>query len=218
MNIVAVNGSLVPGGNVDALLEHALGEYQGDPRFEVKRFSLAGLEINPCRQCNWCLKKQEPGRYCRQDDGMTAIYPELLDSSGLIIASPVHVGRLSGTTADFLDRFRVFVHGNLTRGAMRNKVGGSLAVAWFRNAGIEQTLISINTAYHVLGMVVATPDLGVHGAGAFSSLEGVGKRDEDDRLLVKRDEIGMASARSLAYRVGELASLLEAGRESAEGN
>ncbi len=216
MKIIAVNGSLVPGGNVDALLEHGLGEYDGDPRFEVRRFALAGLEINPCRQCNWCLRKQEPGRYCSQDDGMTDVYPELLDASGLIVATPVHIGRLSGTTADFLDRFRVFVHGNITRGAMRNKVGGSLAVAWFRNAGIEQALISINTAFHVLGMVVATPDLGVHGAGAFSSLDGTGARDGRDRLLVKRDEIGMASARSLAYRVGELASLLEAGRERSE--
>jgi multimeric flavodoxin WrbA len=99
---------------------------------------------------------------------------------------------------------------------MRNKVGGSLAVAWFRNAGVEQTLMSINTAFHVLGMVVATPDLGVHGAAAFSSLDGSGRRDGNDRLLVKRDEIGMASARSLAYRVGELASLLEAGRSATD--
>ena len=222
MKIVAVSGSLVPEGNVDALLDHALGELEGKPAFEVRRFSLARMEINPCRQCNWCLKKQEPGRYCSQDDGMSEIYPELMEAAGLMIASPVHFGRLSGTTADFIDRLRVFVHGNITRGAMRNKVGGSLAVAWFRNAGIEQTLITLNTAFQVLSMVIAAPDLGVHGAGAFSSLEGSGATADGDRLLVRQDAIGMASARSVAYRVGELATLMEAGtraleRESMEG-
>jgi len=216
LKIVAVSGSLVPEGNVDALLDHALEELEGKPAFEVRRFSLGRMEINPCRQCNWCLKKQEPGRYCSQDDGMSEIYPELMEAAGLIIASPVHFGRLSGTTADFIDRLRVFVHGNITRGAMRNKVGGSLAVAWFRNAGIEQTLITLNTAFQVLSMVIAAPDLGVHGAGAFSSLEGSGATGDGDRHLVRQDAIGMASARSVAYRVGELATLMEAGTRALE--
>ena len=147
---------------------------------------------------------------------MSDIYPELMEAAGLIIASPVHFGRLSGTTADFIDRLRVFVHGNITRGAMRNKVGGSLAVAWFRNAGIEQTLITVNTAFQVLSMVIAAPDLGVHGGGAFSSLEGSGATGDGDRLLVRQDAIGMASARSVAYRVGELATLMEAGTRALE--
>jgi multimeric flavodoxin WrbA len=135
----------------------------------------------------------------------------------LIIASPVHFNRLSGATADFIDRLRVFVHGNITRGAMRNKVGGALAVAWFRNAGVEQTLITINSAYQALSMVVAAPDLGVHGAAAFSSLNGTGETREGDRLLVKSDDFGMASASSVAQRVGELATLLENGRRAQEG-
>lgn len=214
MKIVAINGSLINDGNVADLLEHALEQYVGDDRFEVVTFDLSGAEIGPCRQCNWCMKKQEEGRYCSQDDGMSAVYPELIDCSGMIIASPVHFGRLSGTAADFIDRLRVFVHGNLTRGALRNKVGGALAVAWFRNAGIELTLITLNTAFSVLGMVNASPDLGVYGGGAFSSLDGKGKTIRGDHHLVKVDPLGMASARSLAFRVGELAALLEAGKKA----
>jgi multimeric flavodoxin WrbA len=218
LKIVAVNGSLVAEGNVEAFLDHALEEYRDEPRFEVKRFSLAGMQIGPCRQCNWCLKNQKPGRYCAQDDDMAAIYPELMDAAGVIIASPVHFGRLSGTTADFIDRLRVFVHGNMTSGAMRNKVGGALAVAWFRNAGVEQTLITINTAFQVLSMVVAAPDLGIHGGAAFSSIDGTGGTREGRKLLVTEDTIGLASARSVAYRVGELATLLEAGKQALDGD
>ena len=212
MKIVAINGSLVPEGNVSALLDHALEEFSGDERFQVVRFDLADLEIGPCRQCNWCFKKQEPDRFCSQDDAMSPIYPALLEAAGVIIASPVHFGRLSGTTADFIDRLRVFVHGNITSGAMRNKVGGALAVAWFRNAGTELTLVTINTAFQVLGMIIAPPDLGVLGGAAFSSLDGKGRTIRGDHHLVATDPIGMASGRSLAYRVGEIATLLEAGR------
>lgn len=214
MKIVAVNGSLVSGGNVDAMLEHALGEYDGRNGIEVVRFDLARMEVGPCRHCNWCLKKQEPGRYCETDDDMSGVYPELAAASGVIIATPVHFGRLSGATAGFIDRLRVFVHGNLTHGAMRNKVGGALAVAWFRNAGIELTLLTVNTAFECLGMVVATPDIGVWGGAAFSSIEGKGGTVKGDRLLVKQDPLGMATSRSLAFRVAELAELLEAGRRS----
>ncbi|MHB8896196.1 MAG: flavodoxin family protein [Candidatus Geothermincolia bacterium] len=216
MKIVAVNGSLIGAGNVSALMDNALEEFDGDERFQVTRFDLSDMSIGPCTQCNWCMKKQEQGRYCQQEDGMSLIYPELMDCSAMIVASPVHFGRLSGTTADFVDRLRVFVHGNVTHGGLRNKVGGALAVAWFRNAGIELTLITLNTAFSVLGMVTASPDLGVYGGSGFSSLDGKGRTIRGDHLLVKVDPIGMASSRSLAYRVGELATILEAGKRALE--
>jgi multimeric flavodoxin WrbA len=212
LKIVAINASLIDEGNVSALMDCALEEYEADDAYEVVRFDLAGSDIAPCTQCNWCMKKQVAGRYCQQEDSMGAIYDELIGCQAMIVASPVHFGRLSGTTADFFDRLRVFVHGNITRGAMRNKVGGALAVSWFRNAGIELTLITINTAFQVLGMIPVSPDLGVYGGAAFSSLDGKGRTIRGDHHLVKVDPIGLASARSLAFRVGEIASLLEAGK------
>jgi multimeric flavodoxin WrbA len=217
VKIVAVNGSLVSGGNVGALLDHALSEYDGRSDVEVTRFELSSMEIGPCRHCNWCINKQKQGRFCAEKDDMWGVYPTLVEADGIIIATPVHFGRLSGATADFIDRLRVFVHGNVARGAMRNKVGGALAVAWFRNAGVETALISITAAFNALGMVVATPDLGVWGGGAFSSLEGTGRTVEGQKVLVIEDEPGMASARSTASRVAELAALLEAGNISLEG-
>ncbi len=216
MKVVAVSGSLVSGGNVEALLDYALEEYADKPEVEIARFNLSEMDIGPCRHCNWCMKKQEPGRYCGTNDDMNEIYPVLMEADGVIIASPVHFLRLSGTTANFIDRLRLFVHGNLTRGAMRNKVGGALAVSWFRSAGVELTLVTLNNAFQVLTMVIATPDLGILGGGAFSSLEGAGGIIKGERLLVTEDGFGMASARSVAYRVWELARLMEAGREALE--
>ncbi|MBU1672217.1 MAG: flavodoxin family protein [Actinobacteria bacterium] len=209
--IVAVCGSPVAGGNVEAFLDHALDTYRDMPEVEVARFDLSGMEIGACTHCNWCMKKQEPGRYCGVQDDMASIYPELLEADGLIVATPVHFLRLSGTTADFIDRLRLFSHGNITKGAMRNKVGAALAVSWFRNAGVDLALVTVNNAFQVLTMVIATPDEGILGAGACSSLEGGGRIRKDLRTHVSVDELGLAQARSCALRVHELIRLLDAG-------
>lgn len=213
MKIVAVSGSLTAGGNVEALLDYALEEYANKSDVEVEKFLLSKMEIAPCKQCNWCLRNQTESRFCKIDDGMGLIYPELMEASGLIVATPVHFLRLSPTTANFLDRLRPFVHGNITAGAMRNKVGGALAVSWFRNAGIELALVTVNAAFQALTMVIATPDLGAFGGGAFSSINGTGERLEGDKRLVLQDELGLATARSVAYRVWELVTILEAGKK-----
>jgi multimeric flavodoxin WrbA len=210
--IVAVSGSPVAGGNVEAFLDHALGEYRDIPGVEVARFDLSGMDIGPCAHCNWCMKNQEPGRYCGVEDDMAAIYPALLEATGLIIATPVHFLRLSGTTADFIDRLRLFSHGNLTKGAMRNKVGAALAVSWFRNSGVDLALVTVNNAFQVLTMVIATPDEGILGAGGCSSLEGSGRIEKGLRTHVSEDELGLAQAGSVARRVLELARLLDAGQ------
>ncbi|PWI49283.1 hypothetical protein CEE45_02765 [Candidatus Heimdallarchaeota archaeon B3_Heim] len=43
---------------------------------------------------------------------MSEIYPLLLEADGLLLASPVYFGRLSGCLANFVDRLRVFHLGN----------------------------------------------------------------------------------------------------------
>ncbi|MDD5748958.1 MAG: flavodoxin family protein [Actinomycetota bacterium] len=212
---MAVCGSPVRNGNVAAFLDAALSEYDSKPDVEISRFDLVELKVNQCRHCNWCVRNQVDGKFCAQNDDMGAIYPHLLDCSGIIVASPVHFGRLSSATSCFIDRLRVFVHGNITRGAMRNKVGGAMAVSWFRNAGIEMTLMNVVSAFFSLGMIVASPDIGVWGAGALSSVDGTGRKGET-KTLVLEDRFGIASARALAVRVYELASILEVSAKSGE--
>jgi len=46
---------------------------------------------------------------------------------------------------------------------------------------------------------------------AFSSLEGAGLREGDDKHLVLRDELGVASAVSTVSRAVELSRLIKAG-------
>lgn len=216
VRILAVCGSPVRGGNVEALLRRALSVQEGSPGVSSELVSLAEHEVADCRHCNWCLRKQSGGRRCALEDGMAGLYPRIEAADAIILATPVYFGRLSGYLAAFIDRMRPYVHGNESAGMLRDKVGGSIAVAWFRMAGLEMALLTMNQFFHAVNMVVATPELGLQGGSAFSSLEGLGRREGDDRLLVLRDELGLASAASTVSRAVELARLLKAGREALE--
>lgn len=211
VRILGICGSPVRNGNVQVLLEKALHSQDEQPGISYRMVTLADRDIGDCIHCNWCLAKQEGKRRCSVKDDMADIYPLLEEADALILASPVYFGRLSGHLAACIDRMRVYVHGNITAGGLRNKVGGSIAVAWFRFAGLEMALLSMNQFFYAVNMVIASPELGLQGGFAFSSLGGIGRRDGDDRHLVLRDQAGVASAVSTVERAVELSRLLKSG-------
>jgi multimeric flavodoxin WrbA len=141
---------------------------------------------------------------------MSEIYPKLLGADGILIATPVYFARLSGHLANFLDRLRVFVEGNRYGKSLEDKVGGALAVGWFRNSGVETALLTILYAYFVLGMIPVGPD-SQWGASGLSSEGGTGKFVPGDKLGVLKDEYGLQAAQMLAGRVVKIAKLLKAG-------
>lgn len=218
IDILGVCGSPVKDGNVQVLLEKALQSQGEEPDVSCEMITLAELDVSDCIHCNWCLRKQDGEKRCSIEDDMAFIYPRLEKADILILATPVYIGRLSGHLASFIDRMRVYVHGNMTMGRMRNKVGGSIAVAWFRFAGIEMTLLTINQLFYALNMVIASPDLGLQGGSAFSSLGGTGRREGDDKRLVLRDEMGVASAVSTVSRAVELTRIMKAGESLLGGS
>jgi len=211
VRVLGVCGSPVKGGNAEALLDKALRSQEGVEGVSWEIAPLARADVKDCIHCNWCLRKQEGERRCAQDDGMTALYPRVEAADVIIFASPVYFGRLSGHLAAIIDRLRPYVHGNVSRGMLRNKVGGSMVVAWFRMAGLEMALITMNQFFYAVNMVIASSEMGLQGGSAFSSLQGMGMRDGDDKLLVLRDELGLASATATVARAVELARIIKAG-------
>ena len=213
IKIIGISGSPVKKGNVERCLEEALNFIRDEDDVSVEMITLSNKEIKGCLHCNWCVKNQTDERFCVQEDDMIAIYPKILKADGLILASPVHFGRLSGLLANMIDRLRVFVHGNIYRGRMQNKIGGSLAVAFFRGGGIETTLASINTLFLALKMIIANSVGYQAGAGILTSLEGKGKIQKGVSHMGIEDEFGMNSAKSLVQRVLELAEIVKIGQE-----
>jgi len=213
MRILGISGSPVGGGNVEYMLGAALEEIDGD-RVQTTALHLSSLKVEGCRHCNWCIKKQTEDRFCAVRDDMDRIYSEATACDGLLIATPVHLGRMSGQLACALDRFRAFVHGAYYRGVLRNKVGGALAVSFFRNSGAERALADLHWLFHTFNLIVATPDFPHLGAVAYASIKGEGQVQKGLRHQVSLDEMGMASARATAKRVVELVRLT---RQSPDG-
>ncbi len=208
--ILGISGSPVKKGNVETFLSRAV---EGLPAKNIEReiVYLSRLKIADCIHCNFCLTRQTPGRYCSIKDNAQAVYEKAEAADILVLASPVYFMRMSGRMASMLDRFRVFVFGNLTAGRMKNKIGVSMAVSWLRQGGIEFTHLSHITAFLGLEMIPASVHKGVSllGASACSSQNGSGDFDPNVTLGIESDEPGLQSARLIMRRALELARLLK---------
>jgi multimeric flavodoxin WrbA len=216
IKIIGLSGSQVKDGNVSALLEASLFPTKELKEVSYEIINLAGKKIGPCRHCNWCISKQTTERPCFQEDDMGSIYKKLIEADGILVASPVHFGRLSGLTADWMDRTRAFIHGKIYKLSLTNKVGGAMAVAFFRGAGLETTLSSMDLFFLTHQMIVANSRMYQLGAGALSSREGKGRFEKNIRHMTLEDDYGVQSARMLVDRVIELSRIVKAGTQSLE--
>ena len=209
IKILGICGSPVRGGNVEMVLREALLKARQRSGVNAEIITLADKNIGGCIHCNWCVRNQSKERFCFQEDGMEDVYPKILEADGIVIASPVHFGRISGLTANMMDRLRVFVHGSFYKGRMRNKIGGALVVGFYRGGGVETALISINSSFFALQMIVATSRLYQLGAACLSSAEGKGKVTKGIKAMAIEDEFGLASVDQLMDRIVELSSIMK---------
>ena len=216
IKLLGICGSRVKEGNMEALLREAMTHARKQSDVDGEVITLWGKEINGCNQCNWCIKNQSADQPCVQDDDMARLYPKLLEADGIILASPAHFGRLSGLMADVIDRTRAFVHGNIYKMPLKNKVGGAMALSFFRGGGIETTLSSMDLFFLCHQMIVATSGLYQLGAGAHSSLEGKGRFQKEPRHVVLEDDYGVLSTAILVDRIVELARIVSAGQRAIE--
>lgn len=207
MKALGICGSLVKGGNTEALLEFALQQVN-EAGVETQLIRLAGLNISDCNHCNWCLSRQTADRICSISDDMSRLYAPLMAADILFLATPVYLGRMTGPLAVFLDRIRCVEFGSYYRNRLSDKVGAGLAVTWGRNAGVETALLSILEAFLMLDIVPAGAHMSPFGAAAVSSLHGVGKFDPEDKRQVLKDEWGLTTTRMVAQRAIKLARLM----------
>jgi multimeric flavodoxin WrbA len=209
IRILGIAGSPVKEGNTEALLKEAFKIASSDPGIQTEVLHLSGLKIDGCTHCNWCIKNQTPEKFCALADGMDEIYPALVRADAVILASPVHIGRISGLMADMIDRMRVFVYGNAHRGRLTDKVGAALVVGFLRHGGLEMTLSILNSTFAIFGMIPAG-----RGGMALTSLEGKGKVTKGIRHMALEDGLGVLTAKGAVQRAAELAKIIQAGKNA----
>jgi len=176
VKILYVSGSPRKESNTDHLLRLALSITGG------KFLKLTDYRIEPCRSC-WACRKV--GQCVLKDDMAEAIVPELLESDGLVVGSPVYFNNVSAQLKAFIDRTWS------VRGQLRNKIGGAVVVG--RRYGAESAITAINAFYLKHEMIVA--NRGVCGM-AF-------KRGD-----IQDDVEAIRAVRKLAERMNELGMLL----------
>lgn len=206
--ILGISGSPVKKGNVETFLLRTLGSL---PRKEVQYevVHLSGLKVRDCIHCNFCLTRQTDDQYCSLKDDAQAIFEKAQAADIIVLANPVYFMRSSARMAALIDRFRVFVFGNLTAGRLKNKIGVSMAVSWLRQGGLETTHLAHLTTFLTLEMIPASVHKGVSplGASALASQEGSGEFDPACALGIDNDEAGMKSGRLIMRRALDLAKL-----------
>ena len=208
IQIAGISGSPVK-GNTEALLQETLLITQNDPEIEKGFFHLSELEISGCRHCNWCIKHQTADKYCTISDSMDLIYPALLRADVIILATPVHIGRMSGLMSNLIDRLRVFVYGNFHSGKLKDKIGAALVVAFLRHGGLEMTLGNLNSTFALFQMIAVG-----QGGLVLTSLDGKGKVSRGVRHMVLEDSFGLLSAKAVVMRALELARIVQAGKKA----
>lgn len=99
MKVIGIFGSPRRGGNTDILLGEALkgAEKEGS---EIDRIYLADHAITPCKECHGC---DQTGQ-CIIPDDMEKIYPKLLESDIIVLASPIFFYGVTAWTKALIDR------------------------------------------------------------------------------------------------------------------
>ncbi len=213
VKILGICSSPVKDSNTERILKETLDSVKADD-VHTELVTLKGKTIQDCVQCNWCLLKQEEGRYCSIEDDMVELYPKIITADGLLLATPVYLARLSGLMAAMLDRMRALDYGKRTSGCLKHKVGAGIAVSWWRNSGVETTLSSLHWAFLTWQMIIASPgSMSTFGGAAHSSLGGTGKFDPKDKHQVLKDKHGLETARATAANMVELSKVIKAGKK-----
>jgi multimeric flavodoxin WrbA len=129
MKIVGILGSARKGGNTESLLDFALEEAQGNGVLTDK-ISLNDKSIAPCDGCGGCIETGE----CVIHDDVQEIYGKMLESEGIIWATPVYFWSMTAQTKALMDRTYALLFPKLQ---LANKVGGLILVA--ANRGCTNT-------------------------------------------------------------------------------
>lgn len=144
MKILALNGSFRKNGNtgrVIALLEkelQALAAESGEP-LAFETIHLGHQELGLCYGCRVCFDRGEA--FCPHQDDLAAIKARVLAADGIISASPVYVGDVSGIMKNWIDRMAHVCH--------RPELAGKsvLAVATTGSSATRHTLRTMQGAW-----------------------------------------------------------------------
>jgi len=102
--VMGFSGSPRKGGNSDILLRHILNGVS-ENQISADSLRLADCQFQPCIGCERCRKDQ----ICTGlMDGMSFLYPKIIQSRGLVLVCPTHNYNITAWMKAFIDRLYCF--------------------------------------------------------------------------------------------------------------
>jgi len=182
VRVIGVNGSPRKYGNTFQALRIALEAARAEGA-EVELIHLYDFDIKPCMGC-----VSEDVRACRYpcpiNDDMRKLYPKVIESDGMIIASPIYWFNVSGPLKNFIDRLTalenmIFIDG---RSWLDGKVVGFIAVG--NDEGAIAVISNLMVVTNSLGMVIPP--------WALAYYVDSGNAAEDSKLVMDSANVGRA--------------------------
>ena len=192
--ILGIGGSPRKGGNSDTLLRLMLG---GARRRKVESHGvhLRDVSFQGCIGCERCRKD----KVCTGlTDGMSFLYPDILESRGLILVSPTHNYNVTAWMKAFIDRLYCFYNFDreCPRGWSSRLAGqGRKAVI----GAICEQVDEREMGFTVDAMRLPLEAMGYEIVGVlpvFRVFE-KGKVREDDKALIRAEQLGSDLADAL---------------------
>jgi len=181
VRILGICGSPRRNGNTSYAMRYALDALQRRGAVTESVF-LDDKTIHPCDGCFRCARGS-----CAFDDDMQGILEALRKCDGLILASPVYFGMITGPMKVMMDRtVALRAKGPFE---MSGKVGAGIACGGFRNGGQELTLQNMQTFFLQQNMAAIADGPPFSHSGAAIC----GKASED--------QVGLQTVENLAERM-----------------
>ena len=146
-NIGIIDGSPRKGGNTDVMADAVAAAVEAAGA-SVTRCHIRDAKINPCLGCNAC---KGASYACVQKDDMPALVEALSDADGIVFASPIYFGNITGPAKTFIDRLYCLF--NPAKGMLARKAGKKAGVILCSSAPADYTAVSdgLNGAFAVCG-------------------------------------------------------------------
>lgn len=149
VKLLGIVGSPRKGGNTETIMKEALkaGAQEGA---ETRMVYLVDFNLKPCDGCRTCFQTQD----CVIKDDAEKLFKKMVETDGIIIGSPVYFHNVTAQTKTFIDRVG-YLHIARGRKALRNKIGGAIAIAG--RSGLTMALSQILLFFSSARMITANP-------------------------------------------------------------
>ncbi|QZT38277.1 flavodoxin family protein [Halosquirtibacter xylanolyticus] len=102
--VLVISGSPRKGGNSDIVAKQIIEGLESED-IDGAHINLGDINFSGCIGCEKCRKDKVCSRLI---DGMTTLYPEIMNSRGLVLISPVHNYNVTSWMKAFIDRMYCF--------------------------------------------------------------------------------------------------------------